>query len=188
MIIFVGSVHILHQLYPETVVPCSTTRKNHPKYDLPVMPPPTIIWPIPHSKLFWLWNQSYWIPWNMCGRKCITYRLPVLVNPWRYIMVYFTCSGELQPQKCIYKQKKVRTIDYYSWFFTKLYNDMYATWRCKKMCITLCSTTVTNQILPTPYNVLGSFKKKSTRYCKYPTLFYTGKNNQGFNHIEKYNP
>ena len=55
-IFFVGSVHIWHQLYPETVVSWSTTSKNHPKYALPVMPPPNIIWPILHIMVFWLWN------------------------------------------------------------------------------------------------------------------------------------
>ena len=43
MIIFVGSINIKHQLYPETMLPHSNTSNNHPKYALPVPPPPNII-------------------------------------------------------------------------------------------------------------------------------------------------
>ena len=90
---FFGSVNIWHQLYPETVLPCSTTMKNNPKHALIVMPPPTIIWPITHSTVFWLWNWSNWIPWNLCCWKCKTHRLAVLVNPWQYMVLYCPHSG-----------------------------------------------------------------------------------------------
>ena len=146
--IFFWSVHIWHQLYPETVVPCSTTSKSYPKYALPFIPPLTIIWPIPHSTVVWLWNLSNWIPRNLCGWKFKTHRLTVLVNPRQSMMVYWTHSWELPPPHCIYKQNKGRTSDQCSSFFTKIHNAMYVTWICKNMCRTLCSTTVTNQILP----------------------------------------
>ena len=151
-------MNIRHQLYPETMVPCFTTSKNHPKYALPVIPPPTTILPIPHSTVVLLRNYSYWVTWNLCGWTCITHRLPVLVKPWQYMMIYFPHSRKCPPPQCIYKQNKGITSDYNSWFFTKLHNSMYATWRCKNKCSTLCITTVTTQILPAPYNVLGSLK------------------------------
>ena len=74
-------------------------------------------------------------------------------------MIYFHRSRKLPPPQCIYKQNKGITSDYDSWFFSKLKNTMYATWRCKNMCRKLCITTVTTKILPAPYNVLGSLKK-----------------------------
>ena len=135
-------------------------KKNHPKYALTIMSPAKIIWPILHRTVVWLWNQFNCTPWNLCGWKCKTNRLHILVNPCRPMMINLH-TVENYHYNSVYK-KKGKNKWLMQWIFTKLHNTMYVTLRCKNMCSTLYSTTVTTQIIPAPYNVLGSLKNELT--------------------------
>ena len=139
-------VHIWHQLSPGTAVSCHATIKDHPKYYLPLMSPQSIIWPISKSTVVLMWNWYNWIPWNMCGWKYKTHRLPVLVNPWLSMMIYFPTVDNYYHCHSVYKYIQGKNKWLIHLIFTKLHNAIYATWVWKNMYSTLCSTTVITQI------------------------------------------
>ena len=147
---YIRFLQIWHQLCPETLVPSSPTTKNHFKYALPIPPPSPIIWPISNSEVVWLQQQSNWTSWNMCGCICKIHILPILVTPWQSRMIWWPRIGALPLPNITSKQNNTRT-NYWNILLTaKLHNTIYANYRKKHLCKTICISIVTTQNLTSP--------------------------------------